>query len=185
MDRRQRKSREAILNAFNLLLTTKRYSEITVQDIIDKADVGRTTFYAHFETKDALLAEMCEELFEHIVNEHDEAENTHDFSKNDPDTETIITHILYHLKDKDNNIVSILKGESRDVFLPMFKSFLKQVFAEKLEGKFKEINIPEDFLLHFVSGSFVEMIDWWIQGGMKESPECLEQYFTVIMASVI
>ena len=55
MDRRQRKSRQAIFRAFTELLKKENYSKITVQQIIDLADVGRTTFYTHFETKDALL----------------------------------------------------------------------------------------------------------------------------------
>ena len=67
MDRRQRKSRKAILSAFSRLLERKSYSRITVQEIIDEADVGRTTFYAHFPTKDDLLSELCREIFDHVL----------------------------------------------------------------------------------------------------------------------
>lgn len=66
MDRRQRKTREAIFRAFTGLLKEENYSKITVQQIIDRADIGRTTFYTHFETKDALLESFCTDIFDHV-----------------------------------------------------------------------------------------------------------------------
>ena len=69
MDRRQRRTREAIFSAFTQLLAQKDFAQITVGQIIEKADVGRATFYAHFETKEFLLTALCEELFAHVLPE--------------------------------------------------------------------------------------------------------------------
>ena len=62
-DRRITKTRKAIYQAFLYLLNQKDYEAITVQEIIDLADVGRSTFYSHYESKELLLDELCQSSF--------------------------------------------------------------------------------------------------------------------------
>ena len=85
MDRRQQKTRQAVFDAFTHLLEKKNYAGITVQDIIDEANIGRSTFYSHFETKDELLRALCTEIFDHVFAEDLSRERTHDFSDGDRD----------------------------------------------------------------------------------------------------
>ena len=81
MDRRKNKTHKAIVSAFSELLIKMPYESITVQNIIEKADVGRSTFYSHFETKDDLVYALCEEAFDHVMSkEQILCEKTHDFS---------------------------------------------------------------------------------------------------------
>lgn len=127
MDRRQKKTREAIFRAFTELLKHEAYAKISVQEIIDLADIGRTTFYAHFETKDDLLRSLCSEIFEHVFSEDLGKEKNHDFSESH-DTKAKITHILYHLQDHMDYLPGILSGESGEIFMSYFKIYLKELY---------------------------------------------------------
>ena len=183
MDRRQQKTRGAIFEAFSGLLSQKNYNKITVQEIIDTANVGRTTFYAHFETKDELLREMCTDLFDHVFSDRLNAELTHDFSFETGNSDALITHILYHLRDNNKNIIGILTCESGELFLQFFKQYLDELLAtHMLEGVMpKKSEIPSDFMINHISGSFVNMVQWWFRGGLKQTPEELAKYFMAVI----
>lgn len=186
MDRRQRKTREAIFEAFGTLLSKKNYSKITVQDIIDEANIGRTTFYAHFETKDNLLKEMCTDLFEHVFSENLAAESTHDFSMETGNPRAMITHILYHLLDNRRNIIGIFTGDSADLFLGYFRPYLDELLAARmLSGTdLSRTAIPHSFLANHISSSFVGMVQWWIKNKLKQKPDELADYFMAVISPV-
>ncbi len=116
MDRRVKKTKAAIYAAFEELLSLKKYENITVQDIIDRADIGRSTFYAHFETKDDLLKALLQELFSHVLKDHSHAEDSHDFSSEDNTLKNYLVHILYHLKDDSIRYSRLLNCESSEIF---------------------------------------------------------------------
>src|SRR5699024_3243482 len=135
LDRRQQKTRNAIFNAFSELLKNKNFNNITVQEIIDKANIGRSTFYSHFETKDDLLKEMCTDIFTHIFSDELKMEKTHDFSRDNNGLQQKITHILYHLKDSKKDIAGILSCESGELFMEYFKEYLTEMFSKFLNNK--------------------------------------------------
>jgi len=187
MDRRQQKTRDAIFEAFSTLLSSKSYTKITIQEIIDEANIGRSTFYSHFETKDDLLKEMCTDLFSHVFSESLDTEKTHDFSLAGDNPGSMFTHILYHLRDNKKNIVGILTCESGELFLRFFKQYLNELIIQHLliGVERKNTTTPEDFLVNHISGSFVEMVQWWIKNNMKQSPEELARYFLSVILPII
>lgn len=170
MDRRQKKSREAIFRAFSKLLEHKRYENITVQEIIDEADVGRSTFYSHFETKDMLLKEMCSDIFDHIFAGEICAHET-----GKTDLQSKLAHILWHLKDSKGDIIGILSSESSDLFLRYLKEYLYKFFKMYLNDL--NCNVPEDFLLNHLVYSFCAALEWWVSEGMQISPEQTAEYY--------
>ena len=107
-----------------------------MQEIIDKANIGRSTFYSHFETKDDLLKEMCTDIFTHIFSDELKMEKTHDFSRDNNGLQQKITHILYHLKDSKKDIAGILSCESGELFMEYFKEYLTEMFSKFLNNMY-------------------------------------------------
>lgn len=181
MDRRQRKTKEAIFEAFTALLEKHPYHHITVQDIIDKADIGRATFYAHFETKDFLLKALCHELFGHIMQTAKALSAGGEGDACCMADESVFLHLLRHLQENDYHILALLSSQNSDIFMPYFKSDLKCLIQVIFEQTPPPNHVPKDYLINHISASFVETVNWWLKGGRVESPEVLASYFEVVV----
>lgn len=183
MDRRQRKTREAIFTAFTQLLSKKDFNHITVSEIIALADVGRATFYSHFESKDLLLLDLCKELFSHIT---DSEKNNIKGRKSIFDcdnSDAVLPHLFRHLQRNDNNILVLLSSQNNELFLQYFRTNLNEL-AENQPELFKNrksANVPNSFWQNHVSATLVETIRWWIQNGLQESPEVITEYFFSVL----
>ena len=127
MDRRQQKTRAAIFAAFSELLAEKSYSKITVQEIIDAANVGRTTFYAHFETQGRSAQGPVRGAFR---THHQPAQRTAPtpmvWTAQGDAPESVFCHLLQHLQENDRNILGLLSCESSEIFLRYFKDSLSE-----------------------------------------------------------
>lgn len=175
MDRRVAKTRKSIMQAFYVLLDKKKYSEITIQDIIDKADIGRSTFYAHFETKDELLHTMCKELFEHIFSSGSVDPSFLETSDGADDLRNRIYHLCSHLYDNKNEIVRIMRSESSEIYKHYLKEDLDELFKEKVTGM--KSDIPESFIMKQFTDSFIAALEWWAAEGMKTPSDEVAGYY--------
>jgi AcrR family transcriptional regulator len=180
MDRRQKRTREAIYTAFGNLLSQKSYSAITVKEIIDLANIGRSTFYSHFETKDALLSSISDDLFDHVFILQGKGEE-HEHS----DSVTLqeqLAHFAYHAK---NNPLyhQLLTSSSSSLFYDDLQTRLVAYFVDKLQ--FKNTQVPRRFLVQSVVSGFLNILEYWLQDGMKETPEELEAYFEATLGPIL
>lgn len=183
MDRRQRKTREAIFNAFTQLLSKKDFNQITVGEIISCADVGRATFYSHFETKDYLLKEFCEELFCHIFDTETDSGEGHRHIFSCDGSDSVFLHLFRHMQRNDNNILALLSSQNNDLFLRYFKVNL-EALVEKHMALFesdKSDSVPQSFRKNHIVSAIVATLKWWIDNGMKESPETITEYFFAVV----
>lgn len=174
LDRRQRKTRKAIYDAFEQLMGRSHYSAVTVAQIIEEADIGRSTFYAHFETKDDLLDQMCREMFDHIFEGVNEYCITHPTLVTES-LEGKLAHLLYHLRDTHGGICGKLIREGEPHFTEYFELQLEVLFTKN--GPAKRSDIPKSLACVLYVSSFSHTVSWWFSKGSENSPEQVAAWY--------
>ena len=179
MDRRIKKTLNAIYVAFAETLKEKDYDEVTVEDILKRANVSRSTFYAHFKTKSDVLDSVSRNIFHHVFSHALEQEESHDFSQASIlDYKHLFVHVLYHLRDESELIQSILSRSCKTEFLNTLREYMSPLIQRCLkEGFFARKNAPEELQLRHIEESFLSSVAYWFGSGCKESPEEMIEAF--------
>ena len=167
IDRRISKTKKAIYQAFLQLLNDKGYESTTVQDIIDLADVGRSTFYCHYESKELLLDELCRYLFHHL------------FEREQPiSTEDYLAHLFLHFQKNQDHITSLLFSKN-DYFLRQLQRELDNHVYPLLADDLKEAHpsLPASYLQHLVVTNFTETLIWWLKKGQDFTEQEVVQFY--------
>ena len=174
-DRRVGKTRKAVFTALNELLRKKRFAQITVQEIIDRADIGRATFYAHFPTKDDVLIGYVENVFESFneqLNEH--------IKKDGQSGLLPIAALFAHVRDNEKTISGMFMSESGIALFDKFKNYWSVKIQPIIEANMsagRYPTIPVDILTNHVISTIIELMKFWLQDGLRYTPEQMEQYF--------
>ena len=184
MDRRKVKTIKSIREAFAKLLQTKRYGEITVQDILDEANVGRSTFYEHFRTKDELLHLICDDIFDHVFCHTLSPEAHHDFSHTD-DYRHVVEHTFYHFEEQKGLIKGILRSEGREIFVDDLNKHLHSLVYDYIFKVYQCTKFDEDLLVNHLISTLTELALWWLNRDCAESPEKMAEYYFWLIIPVL
>lgn len=174
MDRRQRRTRRAIYAAFEQLLLEQHYRDITVAQIIERADIGRSTFYTHFDTKDELLNQVCEELFVHVFDGMEVDAHTHPSSTGSA-LEQTLAHLLHHLRESHGGICGKLLAEGEIHFTSRFCELLSAYLGPQLPERSSWV--PRDLMSSLVVSAFCKAISWWYEHDYEVTPEQLTHWY--------
>jgi len=178
MDKREQKSLEAIYNAFRKVINKKDYESITVQDIIDSANISRSTFYAHFKQKDDVLNSICEDIFDHVFSASLHKEKDHDFSQASIfDYKHLITHIFYHFLDEKELIHAILSSQGKNLFIKHLSNRIQGLAKACVSSKLiYKNNVPEDLQIHQLGESFIGLLIYFVMTDKEIKPEQMTDY---------
>ncbi len=179
MDKRKGKTINAIYNAFAKIIREKDYDDITIQDLLEEASISRSTFYAHFKTKDELLLSISNHIFEHVFSKTLQEEKTHDFSKDIIiDYRHLIEHIFYHVKDERELFEGILSNKVNALFLMEFRNQISK-FVSSYFANYPMINsfIPLELRKSLAIEEFIVVLEYWVQNNFQETPEEIADFY--------
>lgn len=187
MDKREEKTLRKVYQSFACLLKEKGYENLSVNDLIKKAEISRSTFYAHFKSTKDVLSSFCDSIFDHVFSLKLEKEAGHDFSKSRLLSPTrYLTHIFYHFYEDRDLISSILNSEGSYVFLNELKRrslpFMNDLIEE---GYIKYDDIPSSMVLTVTTESFAALLSSWVKDGCLSNPEQMCGYFLTFFFSPI
>lgn len=174
-DRRIVRTKKDIKETFISLLEEKSFEKISVRDLTERANINRGTFYLHYLDKYDLLEKLEDELFKKVQAIIDETKltshpNVADFAK-----ERLPFFIqLLQCFQEEAAFMKVILSPNGDA---NFKEKIRQVFLYNLDGivphasKTDQLNYPLDLLIAYISSAHLGVLTYWLQNGLKQSPE--------------
>ena len=174
VDRRVRRTKDLLRGALLSLIREKGYERITVQEIIDRADVGRSTFYTHFRDKEDLLVYGLEELREPFTSAADD--NSRLQGTNASPSLTVFEHFATY-----RDVWKAMAGRrGAEVFVRYLHEFLTELVGDQLRARAPDgpTQVPLDALVEFAVSTLLGLgMRWWQLGEVPYSPREVDQIY--------
>lgn len=187
-DRRKARTRRLLREALFALMLEKGYETITIEDITERADIGRTTFYLHYKDKEELLLESIEAIALELKEQIDRC--MQDAPADSPHTATptlrprlAISILLQHAAENARLYLPILRGEGT----PRAPAHIRQLMHHiSLEYFSRHLDptpaLPVEALIAFFTSSLLGTLTWWLENNMPCSPEHMaEMYLRIFL----
>jgi AcrR family transcriptional regulator len=172
-DARVRRTRDALGDALVALMQEKPFDTITVQDVLDRAKVGRSTFYSHYSDKEDLLMSDAEEFFESVAMLLSVRGDT---SERVFPVKEFLNHIIEAKQFVDALVSSGKFNDNMELARGLLARGIERRLAELPKGQ--GISPNERPAIAFAhAGALLALLQWWVDRGMKQSPAEMDELF--------
>jgi AcrR family transcriptional regulator len=181
-DRRVQRTRQLLQHALVELIAERSYDTVAIQDIAERANLGRTTFYLHFKSKDELLVS----LHEVFVPEFYFGPMTREELLS-PDPSSGLVALYQHFQGARTHFYHILQGKDGALILRGLRDRSAQAIEDSLRAAFAEDDsaIPFNLLANYLAGSQIALLVWWSEKRQPYTPEYLAQTFHRLQRAAI
>ena len=182
-DRRVQRTRKLLQQALIDLIGERRYEAITIQDIVDRANVGRTTFYLHYSNKDELFMSCHEAIASgfHLL---------HSLSPREMLTSEVPPGMISayrHLAEARTMLQPIFQGQESPLILREIRARSAQQIEASLRAAFAETDsaVPLEVLANYLAGAQIALVQWWLEKPRPHPPEALAQTYHRLQRAAI
>ena len=167
------------------LINERGYDELTIQDIADRAKLGRTTFYLHYTSKDQLMMSCHEDIIREF-----HLGLLHPLSREEllsPELPPQMISAYQHLEDGRTLLYPIFQGKDSQLILRQIRDRSAREVAVNLRAIFDEADslIPLDLLANYLTGAQIALVQWWLEKRRPYSAENLAQTFHLLQRAAI
>ena len=172
-DPRARRTRERLGGALIELIREKPFDAITVQEVLDRARVGRSTFYVHYRDKNDLLFSQLEMFLEFMSTklsaEREESRRV-----------APVAEMFEHIGGQNRMYRALAEAGQLQDFFDMAQDAFARGIARRLRESGRVAGLSRSELAArgtLLAGSLLALLRWWIDRGAKESPKAMDAMF--------
>lgn len=156
-DRRVQRTREWLQKALIELVNERGYDAITIQEIVDRANVGRTTFYQHYGSKEDLFISCHKAVVSEFHHLH-----AHPESLLLPEAPAEVISAYQRLLEKRMLLYPIFQSQDGAIILRRIRDGSAQAIEAALRAIFAEADsaIPCDVLANYLAGAQIALVQW-------------------------
>jgi AcrR family transcriptional regulator len=172
-DQRIRRTCKRLGSALIALIQEKPIAEVTVQDVLDRASVGRSTFYLHYRDKNDLLLSQLEGFLE--------AMSTALSVRKEASHRVVpVEEFFAHIGDQNKLYQVLAESGHLGEFYDLAQGYFARGIARRLTESKRLSNIPQREVAarsSALAGSLLSLLRWWLDRGEKESPRAMDEMF--------
>jgi len=182
-DRRVQRTRKSLHQALMSLVREGNYDSITVQQILDRANIGRSTFYSHFQNKDELLISGVHDLRTTLT----AAQQKGQLSAKGHERVIGFSLAMFEHANEDRNIYrSLLRSQAWPLVRQRIQDVLAGLIREECRseiGRHKKgtSEIPIELLVHVLAATLMSVLAWWIDYKSGLSPTEINDMFRALV----
>lgn len=174
IDRRSQRTRRLLNQALLELMLEQRYEDITVQHVIDRANVGRSTFYAHYLDKEDLLVSEFTRMLDALIQQIDQP------GAPDRPAAPDLTGFFQHVQGHFQLYKALNRGGAMDLLYKKGHERIRQNILQHLQERVPAGHtpaIPLALAAEYMAGAILSVLKWWLGNELNFTPEQMNGLF--------